>query len=370
MSQETLHRLRFGVNYVPSSNWYYMWNQFNLDCISKDFEAIAQIGADHIRLMMIWPYFQPNPTWVSSDHLRCLRLTIQEAEKHGLDVFPVFFTGWLSGYGFNPPFLDGVRDVSFYNSSSLRDVQLRYIDAVIAEIGDLHNVAGFDLGNEMNCQWKAPTANEGNDWMDWALAALRAKHSGVHVNGVDHQPWFYENTFSATHLAECHEILTLHSWIKFTGAMDRAAAKSEKVGSGPTTTKLLANMARLARSYAQNSQKPVWIQEFGATDEWMPESQIPRFLQESVVEGIAEGVSWFTWWCSHDIDRSMKFDELEYGLGLLTVDNKRKPVAEAFKELAQQYRGKSVSLPVRGPEPPPQNYTFESTWAWLDQRTL
>ena len=67
-----LTRHRFGVNYTPSHNWWFCWNDWNTDPIERDLDAIAALGADHLRLMLIWPFFQPNPKWVSSAHLERL----------------------------------------------------------------------------------------------------------------------------------------------------------------------------------------------------------------------------------------------------------------------------------------------------------
>ena len=60
---------RFGVNYTPTRQWYYCWNDFDADGIRRDLDTIAELGADHIRLQLIWPWFQPNPNWVSPAHL-------------------------------------------------------------------------------------------------------------------------------------------------------------------------------------------------------------------------------------------------------------------------------------------------------------
>src|SRR5579885_1062956 len=67
-----LTRHRFGVNYTPSHNWWFCWNDWNADPIRRDLDAIAGLGADHLRLMLIWPFFQPNPKWVSNAHLERL----------------------------------------------------------------------------------------------------------------------------------------------------------------------------------------------------------------------------------------------------------------------------------------------------------
>ncbi len=45
-----LTRHRFGVNYTPSRNWWYCWNDWDADPIKRDLDAIAALGADHLRM--------------------------------------------------------------------------------------------------------------------------------------------------------------------------------------------------------------------------------------------------------------------------------------------------------------------------------
>ncbi len=104
------------------------------------------------------------------------------------------------------------------------------------------------------------------------------------------------------------------------------------------------------------------------SENWTDPDNIPRFLQESTVNAIDTGVNWFTWWCSHDLDRKYAFNPLEYSLGLITHDNKIKPQGLIFKELADTYRGKEAVNKTRFPMTmPPETFDMESTWQWLEQ---
>jgi hypothetical protein len=85
------------VNYTPSHNWWFCWNDWDPDPIRRDLDAIAALAADHLRLLLIWPYFQPNLKWVSPLHLQRLdQLLALMAERH-LDAVITVFTGQLSG---------------------------------------------------------------------------------------------------------------------------------------------------------------------------------------------------------------------------------------------------------------------------------
>ena len=50
-----LNSHRFGVNYTPSRNWWFCWNDWDAASIERDLDAIAGLGADHLRIMLVWP---------------------------------------------------------------------------------------------------------------------------------------------------------------------------------------------------------------------------------------------------------------------------------------------------------------------------
>ena len=87
-----LRRHRLGVNYTPSHNWWFCWNDWNADPIRRDLDAIAALGADHMRLMLIWPFFQPNPKWVSTAHLERLEQLLTLMGDTHLDALVTAFT--------------------------------------------------------------------------------------------------------------------------------------------------------------------------------------------------------------------------------------------------------------------------------------
>lgn len=349
---------RFGVNYTPTRNWYYSWNDFEPAAIARDFDAIAGLGMDHIRLMTLWPAFHPNPDWVSPAHLERLATVMELAGQRGLDVLVTLLTGWLSGYAFRPAYVKGE---GFYSAEAEWAHQERYIREVAAAVGGQANFLGFDIGNEINCCWStgADTA-QGDAWMERVLGLMEELCPGkAHVNGVDHQPWFFPQTFSPQALAMRPSIVALHCWIYFTGALRRGGPLE------PPSVRLAAAMAALARAHAGDAAKPIWVQEYGASTEWMDVAVMPQFVERATVAGIEEGVSWFTWWASHDIDRRLRFASLEYDLGLLTVDNRVKDHGRAFGELAAAYRGKEAGASPRGLCTPPAKHDREATWEWL-----
>jgi hypothetical protein len=101
----------------------------------------------------------------------------------------------------------------------------------------------------------------------------------------------------------------------------------------------------------------------------MPTSIIPEFMERSIRSAAAAGATWFTWWCSHDISRGFCLEQLEYTLGLMTVENRPKPQAQTFRNLAEEFRAKSpadVRSDAGVPAPPRAPKNLEATWAWLE----
>lgn len=351
--------VRFGVNYVPTRQWWYCWNDFSADAIAVDLDAIAALEADHIRVMLIWPSFQPNPGRVSGAHLERLSTLMTLAAERRLDVCVTVFVGWLSGYKFLPGYL---LQEDFYTNLQMRAIQKYLLRELAGMLTHHDNFLGFDLGNELNCAWQTAELADGDAWMNDLFALCRELlPEGLHVNGVDHMPWFRSATFSPRSLAR-EPVPTLHTWPFFTGAIERDGGDP----MGPRSEHLLASMAALARSYAGDAQRQVWVQEFGMSAEWAPVEDIPGWATRAIESGLRDGVAWFTWWASHDLDPGLTFKPLEYSLGLIGHDNRVKPQGEAFRELAAGYGGKPYDAAETAPLPEPPAHDIESTWAWLD----
>ncbi len=350
-----IDRHRFGVNYTPSSNWWFCWNDWNTEPIRRDLDAIASLGADHLRIMLIWPFFQPNPTWVSPAHLERLNQLLTLMEERRLDALVTVFTGQLSGWHFLPPF--NKPDPALYTDAMLWSAQELFVQHLARTMEGHDNIIGFDFGNEINTCWSAEPAI-GDAWMAKMFSLMSSAYpGGIHVNGVDHSPWFRPDTFSPRALAS-NPLPIIHAYPYWTGALKYGGPMD------PPSTRLLVAFAALVRAYAGNSQKPVWVGEFNTCIESMTEKQQAEWLETAVTSAIASGVNWFTYWDSHDVNRKFAFNSLEYSLGLLTNDGKLKEQGKVFKQLAATYQGKLVTYPAAPPPPPPE-HNSDATWKWI-----
>ncbi len=351
-----MNSYRFGVNYTPSHNWWFCWNDWNPDPVKRDLDAIATLGADHMRIMLLWPYFQPNLTWVSGVHLDRLGELIGLMEERALDALITIFTGQLSGWIFLPPF--NKPDAGFFTTREIWNAQVLLVQEVIRTVKGYNNIIGFDLGNEINSCWRVEPA-VGDAWMMRMIALMQeANPGGICVNGTDHGPWFTPTTFSPRALAS-NPVPVIHAYpywaqaLRYGGAMD------------PPSTHLIVGLAALIRAYAGDPQKPVWVGEFNTCIESLSEKQQACWLDMAVTAAIRSGVSWFTYWDSHDLDRKFSFNSLEYNLGLLTNTGQIKEQGRKFKELATAFRGKTAVFPEAVHPLPPAKQTAESSWKWI-----
>ncbi len=350
-------RTRLGANYVPRRGWYdRLWGEFDAAEVREDFSALADLGCDHVRVQLIWPWFHPEPRVVSAAHLGRLERLLDEADRAGQGVWLCLFTGWLSGFAFEPAF---VPREAFFEPSSRRH-QADYMIKVARATAGHPALEGFDLGNEMNVVWSAPTET-GDEWLRWAVGVLGDAAPGLPVVcGIDHQPLFGSATFSPRGVAEATGVGIVHAYAYWSGAQRRYPPEH------PLVRRLGAYLARLFRSHAGDPRLPVWLQEFGQSGSCWPAEDIPALLDEGVRAGVAEGVCWFTWWASHDVPPDRGFDPFELDLGLLDLQNRPKPTGLRFRELASGLAGRPVRRP--GDCPPAPAAHPEAVWEWLERQ--
>ncbi|WP_063484214.1 glycoside hydrolase 5 family protein [Streptomyces ambofaciens] len=334
---------RFGVNYVPSKHWWYSWQEWDATSILEDLRAIAGLGMDHIRVHLLWPVFQPDPSVVSAVSLDRLRelLDLADHPDVSLDVSVSVLDGWLSGFTFLPAWMSGRNMIT---DSGAICAELLLLDTLAAHIGDHRRFLGFDLGNELSVPNGGVPTERGEQWASLLLDHCASVAPGrFHVNGVDHLPWFEARTFSPAACATHGSASVLHTYPYWTGAIRRY---------GPDGTGVLhlgEYMAELAEAFSPVRGRPKWLQEFGASPVERPAESIPQWAASFVRNTLSSGGFWgCTWWGSHDIDRRFTgFIEYEYDLGLLTVDNEIKPIGARLRQLIGELRDTPVRPAAR-----------------------
>lgn len=332
---------RFGVNYVPSTDWMFQWQSVEESAIRRDLEAIATLGLDHVRLFPLWPTLQPNRTLIRRRALDDVALVVDIAAEFGLDASVDVVQGHMSGFDFIPAWLVNWHDGNMFTDQPAIDAQAALVAAVYDAVRDRPNFTGLTLGNELN-QFQPPNpaampadTAQVTHWLESLLGAPRDKDPRHVVTHSENDHLWYRDghPFVPAHASRLGDVTTVHSWI-FNGVAGRYGALSDE------SVRHAEWMIELAHAFATDLDRPVWLQEVGAPDRHLAESEMPEFLERTVAAALTtERLHAVTWWCSHDVSRGLgDFKDLEYSLGLLDVDNRVKPLGRRYGEVVADAR--------------------------------
>ena len=345
-----MEQLKFGANYVHSNKWFRDWAELDLSYTEKDIAAIASLGLDHVRMHLMWDIFQPEKHRVCESAMRNLRASLDICHRYGIDVLITVFDGYMSGFIFRPDWAESGR---FMADADLIEGELWLLEQLAATVGDHPALMGIDLGNELNMfaygeRFDSITVEEGDAWngllCDKAISLFPGK---VVVNGTDHSSWFFpSHAFSRPALANTGTLTSLHTWIEFTQAR-RYGDES------PHVMHQQDFMIEIARAYATDPHRKVWVQEFGISDLWLAPERQENFLRTAMQNAATcEGLFGFTYWCSHDLKREWTgfdqldhgkpyfrpFHPLEYELGLIYNDNRVKERGLILKSITEELK--------------------------------
>lgn len=334
--------LRFGANYTPRSDWMHAWMSLDLDEVRRDFARLAEIGLDHVRIFPLWPVLQPNRTLIRTRALDDVRAVVDVAAEFGLDASVDVIQGHLSSFDFVPSWLFTWHDKNMFTHPEALSGQVDLVTRLGERLADAPNFLGFTLGNETNqfsaknhpSPWPVTPAEAAN-WITTLLDAAEASAPGRdHVHSEYDAAWYMDDHgFTPAHASRLGEMTTIHSWI-FNGTAQRYGGRS--VASDRHAEYLI----ELSRAFATDRDRPVWLQEVGAPSNCLTDDETPGFLEATVRSAARTENLWgVTWWCSHDVSRSLAdFPELEYSLGLIDQDNEIEPIGRRFAEIIPELR--------------------------------
>jgi hypothetical protein len=358
--------MKYGVNYLPSRDWWYAWVDWDEQTIAQDLDAVAGLGFDHVRIQCLWPVFQPNPAHVSPAMLTRLVRILDLAAERGLSVCPTVLDGWLSGFDFRPAWL---RDADPFTDPAAVEAAALLVTTVARTVLGHPALWCLDIANEPNVLMRqsrlAPGA--GDAWAVAMVAAARAGAPGVPVTiGVDHEPWMTGDcALTAEAVVDASDLVAIHAWPYFTGALARFGEGERGAWAIPDF------LVQVAIAVLNGRRKPLWVQELGVSHLWLDRVTVPEFAERMLRRTAAiPEVTAVTWWGSHDIDRRLRgFDELEYGLGLIDARNRVKAVGERVREVIAELRTRRVQpveaaagVAVEWPSGAVPDLDFAATW--------
>lgn len=336
--------MRFGVNFTPSAGWFHSWLDFDADAVRRDLENIASLGVDHVRIFPIWPIVQPSRGLVRARALADVASVVDAAAEFGLDVNVDALQGHLSSFDFMPSWLESWHRRNMFTDADVVAAEADYVRDLAAAVADRPNLLGITLGNEVN-QFAAephPTPHRvtpaGVDaWLATLVSAVRDGLGGreaLVTHAMYDAGWYDDRQpFLPKHAAEHGDATVVHSWV-FNGAAQTYGA----LGAG--SVRHAEYLSLLASAWHRDGDRPVWMQEAGSPTNVVPLADGPEFVVQTMNRLTAvPSLYGVTWWCSHDVARSLPdFPELEYDLGLFENDGTLKPTGAAFAEAVRLAR--------------------------------
>ena len=332
--EDPIPTLRFGVNYTPRRGWFHSWHDFDPAHIREDLAQIAGLGLDHVRVFHLWPLLQPNRTLIRRTAVDQLVHLVDLAGEAGLDVLVDGVQGHLSSFDFYPEWTRSWHHRNVFTDPEAITAQAELLRTLGRALADRPNLIGLQLGNELNnlVEHNPVTATEVDHYLDTLLAAARENLPAdrlVTHSAYDAAWYGDDHPFTPEASARKGDLTTVHPWV-FSGDCARRYGPRS-----PQVLHLAEYGTELAKAYATDPDRPVWVQETGAPEPHIPAADAPEFAR-ATVRNAAEcaGLWGVTWWCSHDVDRALAdYPELEYTLGLFDSAGRAKPIAEAFAEV-------------------------------------
>lgn len=338
--------LRFGVNYVPRDGWFHSWLSPSWDEIQRDLDTIAGLGLDHVRIFPFWPILQPNRTLVREEALADVRRMAEIAAAAGLDVAVDVVQGHMSSYDFLPAWLTSWHARNMFTDPEVVDAQVELTRQVHGALEDLPAYIALTLGNEVNQFSGDPhpspmraTPAQAGAWIESLLGAVPAGDGRLRLHAEYDAVWYLDDhPFEPAHASRLGDITAIHSWI-FNGTAQRYG------GMSPQSLRHGEYLTELSGAFATEPGRPVWLQEIGAPLNVLDENEAAEFCTRSVLHAAESTDLWgVTWWCSHDVDRSLAdFPPLEYSLGLIDAAGEVKPIGRAFADVAAELRARPAA---------------------------
>ena len=358
-------RLRFGANYTPTRGWFHHWLDFDEDQVRADLESVAALGLDHVRVFALWPLFQPNRALIRPRAVEQLVRLAEIAGECGLDVAADALQGHLSSFDFLPAWTRTWHRRNLFTDPEVAEGTEAYVRTLAAALHQCPNFLGMTLGNEFDQFSGDPHPDPdrvdpagAGAWIERLLKACEDAAPGrMHLHSEYDAAWYRDHhPFTPAHAVGLGPATTVHSWV-FNGTAQRHGP------DGAASEHHAEYMVELATAWAADPRRPVWVQEVGAPAPYVPADRAPDFAEATVRNAVSSAATWgVTWWCSHDVDRSLAdFPEHEYGLGLMTADRTPKPLGRRLARVVGELREHPPEPPVRrtavrfDPGPDPQD---------------
>ncbi|MBJ7609733.1 MAG: hypothetical protein JF887_09960 [Candidatus Dormibacteraeota bacterium] len=164
MEQYQYDQLEVGVSYRPAAVGPYLWHEFNADVVTRDLTQIAARRIPVVRLNLSWDAFMPSDRVPNPRRMRDLETLLGTARELGIRVVPTLFAQSIGDCVMLPSYAidrraprQGVRCITdgrvvtggprdIYADPLMLEVQVRWLDAMLAAFAHHPAIAAWDLG--------------------------------------------------------------------------------------------------------------------------------------------------------------------------------------------------------------------------------
>lgn len=355
-----------GVNYWPRRKAMYWWSDFDLDEVQSEFEVIAGLGLNVVRLFLLWDDWQPTPAAVSDTCLRHFERVCDAAAGLGLGLDVTFFTGHMSGPNWAPGWLLGGPPLpfvyqlvsggqvvhsgyrSYFTDAEARAAQRLQLQTVVSAFRDHPAIWMWNLGNEPDLFAIAPDRATGRAWVDEMTALIRAndpRHpvtTGLHVASLGtRQALRVDDTFTSGDVAVMHAYPMYTPWARQPLDPDfvpYTCALTSALCGKPT---LMEEFGGCTAAPGQDSYVWEWNAYGQPRAQFMASEQDMVGYLEAVLPKLVEvGATGALLWCFADYHESLwhkppcSESRHERFFGLVRPDGSLKPHAEALRAFA------------------------------------
>ena len=344
-----------GVNYLASDSAISMWERFDIETVRKDFDRMAEIGTNIIRVFPIWSEFQPimlmrtyqnqarnvcytdgrslpqtpeGQAGIASDEMDKLAALLDEAAKRGFKVVLALLNGWVSGRVFVPPALEG-RDL--ITDGFAVKWALKYVRYLVNRFKEHPAIYAWNLGNECNCLQGGSTQEQNYVWISTIASAIRCADPGHLISSGMMCDLPGLGNWQMAEQGELVDLTTVHPYPYFTPYM---------LTDPSISMRCLCQSAMMAAAHADLSGKPCMVEEINTLGPMHGNAEdAVKFLRINLLEAAAMGHRGFMWWCAFDpghMDtKPYDWSTLENELGLMHTDRSDKPQTLEFARLAK-----------------------------------
>ncbi|RKY64029.1 MAG: hypothetical protein DRQ08_08480 [Candidatus Latescibacterota bacterium] len=315
-----------GVNYLPSKHDCRMWREWDPQEIERDFRNMGRLGINTVRIILLWPDFEPEPGRYDQEAIRRLEEMVEIAKRNGIKLLPTLVTGDLAGVKWVPSWAIGK---SIY-SAEVIERQKGLVKEIAGRFGDEQAIFAWDLSNEPS-YWEEPDdPGWAANWTRSLAEAVREVDRNHPVTvGLDQHNIAGESRFRIEPVAPYLDFLSIHTYPKFL-----PQGESPLSFRGTYFPAYCIRFCRLG--------KPVLLEEFGLSTGTFSEEDVGAYYEvvmfSALVNGAAGVMSW-SWSDEVRTDRcpyDERFPMTCYGI--TRADGTEKPAALRMRDFSKVIR--------------------------------